>query len=58
MRIPYVTLSAGREGGFEFGAVTPDIDGYSMEVRYIGSFGLSLRVDSLVAAPEPPADRP
>ena len=56
--MPYVTLSAGREGGFEFGAVTPDIDGYSMEVRYIGSFGLSLRVDSLVAAPESPADRP
>lgn len=47
---PHVVLGSGREGGFEFGAVTPDLDGYMLDVQWAGSFGLRLRVDSLVAA--------
>lgn len=55
---PYVVLSAGREGGFEFGAVMPDLEGYEVEVRSVGAFGLSLRVDSLVAASGSAVDQP
>ena len=50
MRKPHVLLTAGREGAFEFGAVAPDIRGYTFEAQWTGAFGLSLRVDSLVAS--------
>ena len=36
--------------------MTPDLEGY--EVRWVGAFGLSLRVDSLVAASEWAVDPP
>lgn len=50
MRKPHVILSAGRSGAFEFGAVTPNLDGYQLDFQWVGSFGLSVRVDSLVAS--------
>ena len=50
MRKPHVVVSAGREGAFEFGAVTPDLAGYVLDFQWVGSFGLTLRVDSLVAS--------
>ena len=38
--------------------MTPDPEGYEVEVRWVGAFGLSLRVDSLVAASEWAVDPP
>lgn len=50
MRKPFVTVSAGLEGAFDFGAVTPDPAGYTFDAQWVGSFGLKLSVDSLLAS--------
>lgn len=50
MRKPFVTVSAGLEGAFDFGAVTPDPTGYTFDAQWVGAFGLTLSVDSLLAS--------